>query len=190
MPRNLPGLSMIGKDKARDLVDFTLEFSLFSGSLPDVFTYLQENLNFIFGEKKVKIISPKTLNELKKNIEFETWLSNLDTFSQLIPLSDFPPSLYPLLGVNPKHRYGLPLYHSMLAREIVGFFLLPECHNELLKQLQILAVMTGQKISFHYVAERSEKFLRFSTLGQICHEIFHEIKNKLITPSTFLQLFP
>jgi polar amino acid transport system substrate-binding protein len=36
---------------------------------------------------------------------------------------------------------------------------------------------------------KENDFLHYCHLGQICHELLHEIKNKLIAPSTFLQTF-
>ena len=179
---------MTGKTKKFELLDIILELSHFSGTPESILSFLGSNLRLLPECRKLSIVTAEKAAQSSK--EVSAWIRSTDKCIQLFNTSDIPKKVLKAFSSDPEHKFAVPVRKTLLGHECIAFIFIPLVNEEILKAIEILSVIAGQKIDLADISDKISNFMKFYNVGRISYEIFHEIKNKLIAPSTFIQAFP
>ena len=181
---------MTGKTKKSDWLAFTIEFACFSGTEKSVLTLLDTGLVYILPRKNVKMILVNREDVKSKGANLVEWLASTDQCIQLFNTADIPLKIREGLSVTEEFRFAVPVRKTVLERETVALIFVNTNDEEIIQKIQMLALHAGAKIDFCEINAKMNHLIKYYNYGRISYEIFHEMKNKLVAPLTFLQTFP
>ena len=181
---------MTGKIKKSDWLDFTIEFACFSGTENAVLTFLDTGLIYILPRENVKMILVNKGEVKSRHQTIYDWLASTDQCIQLFNSADIPDRIRESLSVSEEFRFAVPVRKTVLERETVALIFVNTGDEEILQKIQMLALHAGAKIDFCEINAKMNHLIKYYNYGRISYDIFHEMKNKLVAPLTFLQTFP
>ncbi len=176
---------MTGKNNI-DFNSLVADFSFFSGNDTEIFSFLKNILFSLFNVKQIKIIKIPHLtqnSEYKKHIN---WLLSNDNCIQIFSNSDFSKEFISIFNIPPS-GLSIPIRRKLYDSSIIALICIPNCDSALQNKVLILSGIAGYKLENYYISNQRNDFMKYYNIGKLSQDVFHEIKNKLIAPSTFLQ---
>jgi len=178
---------MNGKTAEKQLKKLLLEIFESPESFNDLSSKLNKKFNKIFKKDVViikevtdyKDLIDSTFNQISNNKKYQKyWLiSNLNKDIKEYIHNLFKPT-----------KYIIPIYTTTGNICIKYLLLTDKIVKDELEFLIIIAKYLSSRLTNDFYKTHLEKNKILYEIGHISNDIFHDIKNKLIAPSTFLQI--
>lgn len=180
---------MIGKQIKSNPIGLLVEYSHFSGNEKEIFFMLNAFLKAILKNEKFFIIK---LDSISKNPITKT-LEKFNNYDSCINVFDF--DNHSLLFENVSNfkkadfKKAYPIRNLLFNKNISALIFLEDTTKENSFLIELIAGISSMKLEIANMFINTKDISKYYNFGKVSPQIFHEIKNKLIAPYTFLQSF-
>jgi signal transduction histidine kinase len=182
---------MTGTTTKSDFLDAAVEFSFFSGTEKEIFSHLTSHLEMLLGKGKFRLYRfGASASRADRSGALYRWVSARDECLHRFDLDELPGPLRTSLRVAGRYRRAVVIRRRLFRRDVRALVFTGECGEKRLLEVELLCALCGFLLEGASLFPKQDDFMKYYHLGRICPQVFHEIKNKLTAPSTFLQTFP